>query len=69
MKKVFISSIESKKDDQRVEEMRMTSQQRFDLAFEMIELALAVTPNHQFPPPDDGIKWIELRMKQVGNGE
>ena len=68
MKKVVLTSLENKKDDQRLEEMRMTAQERWNSAFELIELALALSPDKKFPPPiDDSIEWIELKMKDDRN--
>jgi hypothetical protein len=65
MKKVIVtSSIDRKKEDQRLEEMHMTLSERWDLAFQRIELAQALSPNGKFSPPaDDSIEWIELKLK------
>jgi hypothetical protein len=68
MKKVFVSSGENKKNDQRNEEMRLKTTERWNLAFELIELALALSPNGKFPPPpNDSINWIELKFKDERN--
>jgi hypothetical protein len=64
MKKVEIFSLEKKKDDQRRAEMQMTALERWNLAFQLIELTRSFSPDKEFTPPlNDSIKWIELKLK------
>jgi hypothetical protein len=56
--------METKKDDQRLAEMKMSALDRWNLAFELIELAREISPGKTFPVPlNDSIQWIELKFK------
>jgi hypothetical protein len=64
MKKAQVFSLESKKEDQRIAEMKMTAQERWELAFQLIELARVFTPDKTFlASPDESIEWIDLKFK------
>ena len=45
-------------------DMLLTPEQRLDVAFQLMELALELSPDRKFPAPEeDGLLWIELKLK------
>lgn len=64
MIKPQIISLTEKKEQQILEEMNMTPEQRLILAFQLIELAIEITPGKKLKSLEDSsIEWIELKMK------
>ena len=62
MEKAQIISLKEKKKDQEMEEINMTPEQRLLLAFELMDLAIAISPSKKLTSYDDGsIAWLELK--------
>ena len=66
--KAELFSLDNKDDLQRRREMELSPAERWNLAFQLIELARAISPNKLLEPPkDDWIAWIELKPKDDTN--
>jgi len=65
MRKVEIyDSIEAMNEARVREEMNMTPVQRIELVFQLMDLAIAMSPNKKLESyKDDDIPWIELKLK------
>ena len=62
MEKAKIISLKEKKKDQEFEEINMTPEQRILLTFELMDLAIAISPSKKLTSYDEGsIAWIELK--------
>ena len=62
--KAKVISLDSKKEEQIREEMAMTPEQRMNLAFQLIELAIAFSPEKELINEEDkSIPWINLKLK------
>jgi hypothetical protein len=63
MNKAIICSPEEMNRLQYVEESKMTFEERLRLAFGMLELSKALSPNDTVDLPEDSdIEWITLHM-------
>jgi hypothetical protein len=66
MSKAELFDIESKKEDQRRREMAMTSNERFLLCLDLIDLSIALSKDKTLVPyQNDSIDWIELKTRNA----
>lgn len=63
MKKARFVKISEKKDQQVLDDIRMTPQERFLRMFELIELSIALSPNKKIKEFYDD-RFIELKRKK-----
>ena len=65
MAKAQIISLQEKKKDQEMEEINMTPEQRLLLVFQLMDLAIAISPASELLSYDDGsITWLELKLRK-----
>lgn len=64
MRVELFNNIESLHNARKKKESHMTPEQRLELAFQLIDLAIAVSPTGKLTTSKkDNISWIELRLK------
>ena len=64
LKVQIVESFELMNEAQMREEMNMTPEQRLDAAFQLIDLAIAFSPNKKLESAfKDDLPWIELHFK------
>lgn len=64
MRVEIYDSIDSMREAQMRDEMKMTPEQRLELVFQLIDLAIAISPDHKLKSSDrDNLPWIELHFK------
>ena len=66
VKAEIFDSVESMHDARMHDEMNMTPTQRVEIVFQLMDLAIALSPGKKHESPqDDKIQWIELKLKDV----
>lgn len=64
VKAEIFDNVESMREAQVQDEMNMTPTQRVELVFQLMDLAIALSPNKKLESRhDDNIQWIELKLK------
>lgn len=64
VKAEIFDSVESMREAQIQDEMNMTPAQRVELVFQLMDLAIALSPDKRLESRrDDNIQWIELKLK------
>jgi hypothetical protein len=63
-KALVFDNVELMREAQMRDEMNMTAAQRIDLVFQLMDLAIALSPNKKIESShDEKIQWIELYPK------
>lgn len=64
MRVEIFDNIDAIHEAQMKERMNMTPEQRLDIAFQLIDLAIAFSPNKKLTSAGkDNLPWIELHFK------
>ena len=63
-KALIFDSVELMREARMRDEMKMTPAQRMELVFQLMDLAIALSPKKKLESShDDKIQWIELNLK------